>query len=255
MGAKNNQGKRKRSPWFAFYADDYIAGTRGMSIAARGAYIDLLAHQFSTGFIPGEDRKICRLIGAFPDEWEEIKGEVLLKFERQEDGSFVNLRMASERDQRESIRQKRINAVKKRWRDDDTSVSTSDDTSVSTCVDACEYPNGDTSTSTSTSTKKHSLPSAGFPSKEDVLDFCEKQKWSKESGLSFWLHFDEQRSNGDRSLGPNWHWWSRLEKWVIDDARKNLNQKNGKNRSSSNTSSRNRGTANEGRESQYGTIG
>jgi len=251
MGTRNNRVKRKRSPWFAFYADDYIAGTRGMSIAARGAYIDLLAHQFSTGSIPGDDRRICRLIGAFPDEWEEIKEEVLSKFEVQDDGSLANLRMATERDERESIRQKRIDAVKKRWGDEDTS----ENTNVSAPVDTSEYSHASTSTSSSTSNNKLSLPSPGFPSKSDVLEFCEKQNWSKDSGLAFWLHFDEQRSNGDRSLGPNWHWWSRLEKWMMDDARKNLNQKNGKNRNGSNTSSRNRGTTNEGKESQYGAIG
>lgn len=255
MATRKGSSKRKRSPWFAFYADDYIAGTRDMSIAARGAYVDLLAHQFSKGSIPNDDRKICRLIGAFQEEWEEIKGEVLPKFETQEDGSLANIRMCAEREERESIRQKRVDAINKRWNKSDTKENTKEDTKEDTHVSTEVDSHVDTSTTTTTSSNNLSLPSAGFPEKQTVLDFCKTKGWPTDAGLAFWLHFDEQRSNGDRSLGPNWHWWSRLEKWVMDDARKTLTQKNGSNRISSNSGSRNRGTANEGREDQYSAIG
>ena len=29
--------KRKKSPWFAFYPEDYMGGTRLMTLAARGS--------------------------------------------------------------------------------------------------------------------------------------------------------------------------------------------------------------------------
>ena len=113
------QPKRKRSPWFAFYPDDWIGGTRIMSLAGRGAYLDLLAYQFTAGLIPKDDRTICRIIGAFPEEWEAIKGEVLPKFEETEDG-FVNRRLEKEAAERAEIRSKRVEAINKRWNKQDT---------------------------------------------------------------------------------------------------------------------------------------
>ena len=122
-----NQGtpKRRRSAWFAFYPDDFAGGTRGMSLASKGAFVDLLSYQFANGYIPTDERTICRIIGAFPDEWRSIRDEVLPKFE-EEDGAFVNRRMQKEREEREEIRSKRVEASqlgnKKRWGETPQSV-------------------------------------------------------------------------------------------------------------------------------------
>ena len=94
-----------------------------MSLAAKGAFVDLLAYQFANGFVPNDDRTLCRIIGAFPDEWQEIREEVLSKFEGAENGNLVNHRMQKERDERDGIRSKRIAAATKglssRWESDD----------------------------------------------------------------------------------------------------------------------------------------
>lgn len=89
---------------------------------------------------------------------------------------------------------------------------------------------------------------AGFPEKQTVLDYCESQGWDIKEGLAFWLHFDQAKSNGDRAIGPNWHWWSRLEQWVMESERRNQ-RSNAKTRR--NESNSNRGTANEGKASEY----
>lgn len=61
------------------------------------------------------------------------------------------------------------------------------------------------------------VPPPGFPEKATVITHCEKQGWDVKSGLAFWLHFDQARSNGT-PISANWHWWSRLETWVMNDA-------------------------------------
>lgn len=106
--------KRKRSAWFAFYADDYVGGTRRMTLSERGAFTDLLSHQWLEGAIPDDDDEICRLIGAFPEEWQKVKSKVLRKFVLT-DAGYVNERLEKERDEREGIRKKRVDAATKRW--------------------------------------------------------------------------------------------------------------------------------------------
>lgn len=115
--------KRKRSSWFAFYPDDFDGGTRSMSLAGKGAFLCLLGYQFNNGSVPSDDKTICRIIGAFLDEWKPIRLEVLAKFERDSNGSLVNRRMEKEREEREGIRAKRVEAINKRWGKNDTSVS------------------------------------------------------------------------------------------------------------------------------------
>ncbi len=84
-----------------------------MSLAAKGAYVDLLGHQFETGRLPTDNLQVCRIIGALPEEWEAIKSEVLTKFEDQGDGTMVNLRMEDERNEREANRLRSIENGKK----------------------------------------------------------------------------------------------------------------------------------------------
>lgn len=93
-----------------------------MTLAARGAFVELLAYQFAYGSVPNDSGAICRIIGAFPKEWRAISAEVLSKFRITESGDLVNDRMDAERLEREEIRGKRVAAVSKRWNKRNTSV-------------------------------------------------------------------------------------------------------------------------------------
>lgn len=105
-----NDPKRKRSPWYALYPDDFDGGTADMSLAAIGAFLRLLNYQFARKCVPKCDSKICRILRALPSEWDSIKGEVLSKFEDDGNGGLINPRMEKERLEREGIREKRIEA-------------------------------------------------------------------------------------------------------------------------------------------------
>ena len=103
---------RKNSSWYALYADDFDGGTRNMTPAGVGAYVRLLNEQFRRGYIPADERAICRIVGMFPDEWDDVRDEVLAKFEQIDDG-LANGRMESERNEREGIRQMKVDAARK----------------------------------------------------------------------------------------------------------------------------------------------
>ena len=106
---------RTRPPSFDFYPDDFIAGTVGMHPLSRGIYISLLCHQWSHGSIPNptNNRQFVQITGAMPDELEKHLLEVLSKFEQQEDGSYINVRLQNEYERKLSIREKRVNSGKK----------------------------------------------------------------------------------------------------------------------------------------------
>jgi uncharacterized protein YdaU (DUF1376 family) len=200
--------KRRRSAWFAFYPDDFAGGTRGMSLASKGAFIDLLAYQFANGSIPKDDRTLCRIVGAFPDEWEEIRGEVLSKFE-EDGGALVNRRMQKERDERNEIREKRIEAVSKRWNKSDTNVS---DLNKQTgyksndFVDTSPSPSPSPSTTKSSTKTKEENPltpkgELPFPS-----DFSEERKES----FKLWLKYKKEKGQNYKPTG----WETMLAKFA-----------------------------------------
>lgn len=100
---------RNRPPSFDFYPDDFVGGTMGMHPCARGIYISLLCYQWSHGAIPNPTniRQFVQITGAMPDELKEHLPEVLLKFERRENGSFINARIEREYARKVEIREKR----------------------------------------------------------------------------------------------------------------------------------------------------
>lgn len=102
-------GTRTRSPWVPFYAGDFLAGTAAMTDEETGVYIRLLAHQAEMGSLPAE--RIHLLARRAPDD--PVLLAVLRKFERQEDGTLVNRKMAKVSGERERIRSARITAGSK----------------------------------------------------------------------------------------------------------------------------------------------
>lgn len=62
-----------------------------------------------------------------------------------------------------------------------------------------------------------------FPTREEIEAYAAKMGWNAVSARNFWLHHDAKRSQGAVYL-ENWHWWSSLEKWVVDDARGGFRQ-------------------------------
>jgi uncharacterized protein YdaU (DUF1376 family) len=86
-----------------------------MTALERGIYRELLDEQFLSGPLPACERKLRMIARCDQDEWEQAREAVLAKFE-QIDGRLVNARMESERNEREEIRQKRVEASQKRWK-------------------------------------------------------------------------------------------------------------------------------------------
>jgi uncharacterized protein YdaU (DUF1376 family) len=99
MPKKKKQPKNK-PPAFQFFVKDWTASpTRQMmSLAAQGAYINLLAIAWDSdpiATIPDQPDKLWKLAGAMPEEWKDIKDEVLENFEPFDEDStrLVNKRL------------------------------------------------------------------------------------------------------------------------------------------------------------------
>jgi len=123
----------RKLPYFSFYTKDFVAATAGMSCAEVGAYIRLLAFAWGAepeGTIPDNaDEQLRRIAGADKDEWHQIKGAVLAKFEKDErfEGRLMNKRLritfeeVEEHKEKQSVRGRK--GAAKRWNKHDTSIA------------------------------------------------------------------------------------------------------------------------------------
>lgn len=68
--------------WYPWNPERFRRDTRGLSLAARGAYRELIDEYMSSGRpIPANAKKIAAICGCTVEEWLEISGEVLPFFE------------------------------------------------------------------------------------------------------------------------------------------------------------------------------
>lgn len=95
----------QKSPAFSFYAKDFLTGTVTMSLAERGAYVTLLAHQWDAGFVPGDAVARARLLGCTLAQAARVWAIVSEKFTACDQG-YVNLRLEQERTKQADRRQK-----------------------------------------------------------------------------------------------------------------------------------------------------
>jgi len=207
--------KRRKSPWFAFYVDDYSGGTRTMSLAAKGAFVDLLGYQFQNGSVPDDDRLICRILGCLPAEWEDVRAEVMAKFDPGPNG-LINHRMCLECLERESYREKAAANGRKGGRPRKTEPFSVENRTLS---ENETQKKASTSTSTSTSSSE-SPPPATTPDKKAAsrpLSCHEVEAYAKELGMpasdgtAFW---DAKEGNGWKNgRNPVKDWRATFRNW------------------------------------------
>jgi uncharacterized protein YdaU (DUF1376 family) len=112
---------KNRTPFFGFYATDFLIGTALFTLPERGAYITLLAYQWEHGSIPGDDLSaLGRLFGT--SKTKEIRSvfrAISGKFERSSNGEWRNKRLEQERLKIAGLRSKRARSgtvgAEKRW--------------------------------------------------------------------------------------------------------------------------------------------
>jgi uncharacterized protein YdaU (DUF1376 family) len=87
-----------KHPWMPFYVSDWATGTTLLSLAEKGVYIDLVAYQWDTGAVPGDDlRALARIARCDLAEIEQAWPAVSAKFTRGADGLWRNARVEAER--------------------------------------------------------------------------------------------------------------------------------------------------------------
>jgi uncharacterized protein YdaU (DUF1376 family) len=90
-------------PWFP---RDFIASTRAMRIAERGAYRELLDFQWEMGRLPRAPDVLARLLGIAQEEFDAIWPSIAIKFMHA--GEFIyNQRLEQHREKALSMRQKK----------------------------------------------------------------------------------------------------------------------------------------------------
>ena len=95
----------QKSPAFQFYAKDFLTGTATMSLAERGAYVSLLAHEWHAGSVPDSAKERARILGCSNAEERKIWSRLVSKFSY-ENGSFINARLEEERHKQAEFRRR-----------------------------------------------------------------------------------------------------------------------------------------------------
>lgn len=103
-------------PW---WPRDYLAATRGMTLAERGAYTDLLWFAWDMGSLPNDPQRLARMLGVSSEEFGAVWPGIKLKFVLSESGGIVNERLERERTKaagnRAKASEKAAKAAEARW--------------------------------------------------------------------------------------------------------------------------------------------
>ena len=109
-----------KPPAFQFYAKDWLTGTLELTLAARGAYITLMAYQWDKGSIPADDKPAMkRVLSCSTRELQTVWKTVKVHFTRGDDGLWRNSRLEKVRIEQDTHRTERssagVSGAKKRW--------------------------------------------------------------------------------------------------------------------------------------------
>ena len=110
-----------KPPAFQFYATDWLTGTLELSLAARGAYITLLAYQWDKGGVPVDNKPIMkRILSCSTHDLNSALETIRIHFKKGTDGLWRNQRLERVRSDLNSYRDERSRAgragAERRWK-------------------------------------------------------------------------------------------------------------------------------------------
>lgn len=94
---------RKTPPSFPFYAEDYLAGTKKLTLAEKGAYVDCLMHQWHAdeGIPADNPKELASIMRCTPAAAKAVWPNIASKFKWIDaDGRLRNERMEAEREKK-----------------------------------------------------------------------------------------------------------------------------------------------------------
>lgn len=100
------------NPYMKLYGRDYLASTRHLTCAARGAYVDLLILAWFDEGVPADPEILRRMVGAEPKDWRGIWPQLEPKWPVSADGKRRNPREEEERAKARLVSSKRSESGK-----------------------------------------------------------------------------------------------------------------------------------------------
>lgn len=139
-------------PWFP---RDFIASTRAMRLAERGAYRDLLDYQWEMGKLPADHERLARLLGCSRHEFDEVWPGIADKFVRV--GAHIsNKRLEEHRKKALEQRERKVKAAR--------------ETNAKRYGEREKQPSDSDSLSDTVSDPLSASPPSPSPSEESLLD-------------------------------------------------------------------------------------
>jgi uncharacterized protein YdaU (DUF1376 family) len=87
----------ERLAWMPWYVSDYIARTRHLTLAQRGALADMFAIAWTSGPLPADVNRIAAMVGAAPAEFRKIWPGISGWWTETEDHHLVNVELEGRR--------------------------------------------------------------------------------------------------------------------------------------------------------------
>ena len=178
-----------KPPAFQFYPDDYLGGTRTMTLAQKGAYMDLLCLQWSQSEIHQDDIDfVCKSLTA------EDKARVLRKFKQSGINCFQNERLESERQKQIEYREQQAakgrKGMAKRW--DNTGYNTAITSVITQGITENNSPSPSPSPIKEERERTFRLPEIPPMSRKDFDALAELRGVPKECADWFWNTHDSR---------------------------------------------------------------
>lgn len=88
-------------PYMQLWVKEWLAssGTRRLSLAGRGLYIDLAFFQWEDGFLPDDTEELAAMVGVSEEEFMKVWPKVERQFPVTEPGKRANERVATDREE------------------------------------------------------------------------------------------------------------------------------------------------------------
>jgi uncharacterized protein YdaU (DUF1376 family) len=104
----------KQCPFLTINLSDFRGETAGMTLAAQGAYINLMVYAcYRGGMIPGDEAMLRRIVRASPPVWAQIKGQILPQLEPVEGGYVIHHAVTSAERHRSIVKSAQMGGLAK----------------------------------------------------------------------------------------------------------------------------------------------